>query len=378
MYVEQGCFIHLAEAVKAVVSIPVVAVGRIKSPHMADQVIAQEKADLVALGRSLLADPCWPNKADAGKVRQIRPCIGCCLGCIHAVFQLEPGGCVVNPDVGREYLLEDSLQLSEHPRNVLVLGAGPAGLAASRMLTLRGHQVTLCEAKTHPGGALGLAAKTPGRGELADVLKYFMEELRRLQVDIRCDRPMDEGLLKEVSPDEVVLATGSLPDMPMLKGLFQTEMQLCTVIDVLEEKAVPGQQVIVWGGNQAGLVLADHLAGKGSSVTVLTRRGHFAEDMSANDRYYLRERLKRQQVTLIKEVKVQAFLKDGVQFRKAGQMHRLNGFHTVILADTFVPLRDCANSIKQSGRRVHFIGDAKKPRHLMYAISEGEELGRSL
>lgn len=378
MYVEQGCFIHLAEAVKAVVSIPVVAVGRIKSPSMADQVIAEEKADLVALGRSLLADPWWPSKADAGKVRLIRPCIGCCLGCIHAVFQLEPGGCVVNPDVGREYLLQDPLPLSEHPRKVLVLGAGPAGLAAARMLTLRGHLVTLCEAKSRPGGALGLAAKAPGRGELADVLKYFMEELNRLQVDIRCDRPMDEGLLKELSPDEVVLATGSLPDMPMLKGLFQTEMQLCTVIDVLEEKAVPGRRVIVWGGNQAGLVLADHLAGLGSSVTVLTRRSHFAEDMSANDRYYLRERLKRQPVTLIKEVKVQAFLKDGVQFITAGQTHILNGFHSVVLADTFVPLRDCANAIKQSGRRVHFIGDAKKPRHLMYAISEGEELGRSL
>jgi 2,4-dienoyl-CoA reductase-like NADH-dependent reductase (Old Yellow Enzyme family) len=102
MYVAQGCFIHLAEAVKQKVKIPVVAVGRIKVPKMAERIIQEEKADVVALGRSLLADPQWPAKADAGTVQLIRPCIGCCLGCIHAVLQLEPGGCVVNPDVGRE------------------------------------------------------------------------------------------------------------------------------------------------------------------------------------------------------------------------------------------------------------------------------------
>ncbi|MEJ2038428.1 MAG: FAD-dependent oxidoreductase, partial [Desulfosarcinaceae bacterium] len=299
-------------------------------------------------------------------------------GCIHTVFQLEPGGCVVNPDVGREYLLEDPLPLTENPCRVLVAGAGPAGLAAARMLTLRGHRVTLCEAKGQTGGALGLAAKAPGRDELGDVLKYFMEELERLKVDLRLSTPLDEILLQAVSPDEVVLATGSLPDMPLLKGLFQTGMQLCTAVEILEEKAVAGKRVIVWGGNQAGLILADHLAGQDREVTVLNRRGHFAEDMSANDRFYLRERLKRQQVTLIKEVKVQTFLKDGVRFRTAGRSHTLEGFDTVVLADTFVSLRDCANPAKQLGLRVHFIGDAKQPRHLMYAISEAEELGRSL
>jgi len=111
MYVPQGCFVDLAAAVKAKVSVPVVAVGRIKSPRLAEQIIAEEKADMVALGRSLLADPWWPAKADAGAVRRIRPCIGCCLGCIHTVLRLEPGGCVVNPDVGREYLLKS---LSEY------------------------------------------------------------------------------------------------------------------------------------------------------------------------------------------------------------------------------------------------------------------------
>jgi hypothetical protein len=134
----------------------------------------------------------------------------------------------------------------------------------------------------------------------------------------------------------------------------------------------------VWGGNQAALVLADDLATRGKSVTVLNRKAHFAEEMSSNDRYYLRERLKRGGVMLYKNVHGLAFSADGARFRAAGQAAELSGFDAVVLADTFVSLREAANLAKGHRARVHFIGDAKQPRHLMYAISEGEELGREL
>jgi 2,4-dienoyl-CoA reductase-like NADH-dependent reductase (Old Yellow Enzyme family) len=378
MYVEQGCFVHLAEAVKKRVSIPVVAVGRIKSPDMADAIIRNNKADMIALGRSLLADPQWPNKAKSGSVRTIRPCIGCCLGCIHAVLQLEPGGCVVNPDVGREYLLPDSIEPVAEPKKYLVVGAGPAGLAAARMLALRGHTVTVCDQQAEVGGALRLASKPPGRAELMDILNYFVEELIRLKVDVRLNSPVAEELLQALFPDEVILATGSLPDMPMIKGLYQTDMQVCTVTELLAETLDVGFRVLVWGGNQAGLVLADDLAARGKSVTVLNRREHFAEEMSSNDRYYLRERLKRGGVKLYKNVRLHSFLSDGVLFHAGDQPMELRGFESVVLADTFVSLREAANLIKLHRGRIHFIGDARQPRHLMYAINEGEELGRTL
>ena len=378
MYVEQGCFVHLAEAVKKLVSIPVVAVGRIKSPDMADAIIRNNKADMIALGRSLLADAQWPNKAKSGSVRTIRPCIGCCLGCIHAVLQLEPGGCVVNPDVGREYLLSDGIEPVAEPKKCLVVGAGPAGLAAARMLALRGHTVTVCEQQAEVGGALRLASKPPGRSELMDILNYLVEELIRLKVDVRLNSPVAEGMLKALSPDEVILATGSLPDMPMIKGLYQTDMQVCTVTELLAETLEVGSRVLVWGGNQAGLVAADDLAARGKSVTVLNRREHFAEEMSSNDRYYLRERLNRGGVKLYKNAHVHSFLSDGVLFRAGDQTMELRGFESVVLADTFVSLREAANLIKLHRERIHFIGDARRPRHLMYAINEGEELGRTL
>ena len=378
MYVEQGCFVHLAAAVKRQVSIPVVAVGRIKRPEMAEAILRDQQADMIALGRSLLADPQWPNKARRGAVRAIRPCIGCCLGCIHAVFQLEPGGCVVNPDVGREYLLPGGIEPASHPKKCLVAGAGPGGLAAARMLALRGHAVTVCDPQAQPGGALRLASKPPGRSELMDILNYFVEELAGLNVEVRLNSAFDAALLREVAPEEVILATGSLVDTPMIKGLYRTDMQVCTVTELLGGTLDVGLRVLVWGGNQAGLVLADDLAAKGKSVTVLHRKEHFAEEMSSNDRYYLRERLKRGGVKLYKKVHVDAFLADGVRFRAGDQAMELRGFESVVLADSFVSLREVANLLKGHPAGVHFIGDAKQPRHLMYAISEGEELGRSL
>jgi 2,4-dienoyl-CoA reductase-like NADH-dependent reductase (Old Yellow Enzyme family)/thioredoxin reductase len=377
MYTQQGCFIHLAEAVKQVVKIPVVAVGRIKSPQLACEVIESGKADMVALGRSLLADPQWPLKARSGKVDRIRPCIGCCLGCIHAVLQLEPGGCVVNPDVGREFLLEDTAE-AVSPRTVLVVGAGPAGLAAARMATLQGHQVTVCEQSDHVGGALHYAAMAPGRGEVGDIIGYFEAALKSLGVDLRLDTALDASLIDSVSPDTVILATGSLVDIPMLKGLIQTRLGVCTATELYAEKIDIGPRVVVWGGNQAGLVTADYLAERGKHVVVLSRKAHFAEEMSSNDRFYLRERLKAGGVELYKKVVVERFTQDGVVFHIGDRVVTLAEFDSVVLAEPFVAVRQAANLLKGVGADVVFVGDAKRPRHVMYAISEGEEAARAL
>ena len=170
VYAPQGCFVHLAEAVKQVVSLPVVAVGRIKHADMADRIIAEGRADAVAMGRALLADPELPNKARLNGAA-IRPCIGCCLGCIHAVLQLEPGGCVVNPDVGREYLLKNE-DPADASRVVLVVGGGPAGMEAARVAAERGHQVTLMEAAAELGGQFRLAGLQPRRGQILDLLDW--------------------------------------------------------------------------------------------------------------------------------------------------------------------------------------------------------------
>ncbi len=376
MYVEHGCFIHLAEAVKKVVNIPVVGVGRIKSAELADRLIKEGKADAIAMGRSLLADPELPNKARNGNLADVRPCIGCCLGCIHAVLALEPGSCVINPQVGREYLLKEN-DKTDTPKSILVVGAGPAGMALAGITAQRGHTVALCEEKGTIGGLLRLAALPPGRGEIGDILSYLNRELEKQGVDLRLNTALTPELLDQIKPDTVVLTTGSLPDMPIIKGLFKTGMDLCTVTEVLEGKLV-GDRVLVLGGNQAGLVLTDYLAEKGKEVVVLNRKKHFAEEMSANDRFYLRERLKRENVKLVKQVTIKNFSDDGVTFVANGETVVLEGYDSVVVAEAMTPVRDAKNFLKDRDIEIHMIGDAKAPRNLMLAMSEAEELGREL
>jgi NADPH-dependent 2,4-dienoyl-CoA reductase/sulfur reductase-like enzyme len=260
----------------------------------------------------------------------------------------------------------------------LVVGAGPAGMAAARMASLHGHSVVLCEQDANPGGALRWAGRPPGRSDFLELVEFFREELAHLPVDLRYGAALDQKLLDEVRPEVAILATGSLPEIPMLKGLYQTKMQLCTVTDVLSGEAQTGRRVMVWGGNQAGLVLADHLASKGCEVVLLHPHNHFGEEMSSNDRFYLRERLTRGKVKLFKEVVVETFLADGVRIHAAGTLHVLSEFDTLVLADRFAPMREAANLFKGREIQIHFIGDAKQPRHLMYAISEAEEIGRAL
>ncbi len=331
---------------------------------------------MVAMGRSLIADPMLPNKALAGKLNTIRPCVGCCLGCIHAVLAREPGGCVVNPEVGREYLM-DADEKTAFPKRVLVMGAGPAGLAAARQAAGRGHQTTLIEEKGHIGGLLRLAARVPGRGELMDIVDFLSCEIERLGVALRLNTKLDDALLEALAPQVVILASGSLPDMPIIKGLFTTKMDLCTVVEVLEGK-ITGDRVIVLGGGQSGLVTADFLAEKGREIAVLNRKRHFAEEMSSNDRFYLRERLKKETVRLFKQVKVTAFTDDGVDFTSAGTPQTLQGFDSVVVAEGMAPVRDLKQMLAGKALDVHVVSDAKEPRNLMLAISEAEEMVRSL
>ncbi|MBA3008745.1 MAG: NAD(P)/FAD-dependent oxidoreductase [Proteobacteria bacterium] len=377
MYTPQGCFVHLAEAVKKTVNIPVITVGRIKDPEHANGILGEGKADMISMGRSFLADPQYPRKAREGKFSQIRPCVGCCLGCIHAVLAKEPGSCVVNPDVGREYKLKEA-QDTKVPLKILVVGAGPAGMAAARMFALHGHKTLVCEKESVLGGLLALAAIAPGRGELEDILKFFRKEMDRLKVEIRYDTPLSAALLDEIRPDKVILATGSLPDMPVIKGLFQTKMAVITNVDLLRKKEKPGNKVVVLGGGMTGLIVADFLADQGKQVVVLNRKKSFAEEMSSNDRYYLRERLKEGKVVLYKNVAIQAFTDDGAIFKSNGKPHTLTGFDTVVISEKQQSIRDAKQLEKNTPAEFYFIGDARSPRHLMYCISEAEEIARSV
>jgi 2,4-dienoyl-CoA reductase-like NADH-dependent reductase (Old Yellow Enzyme family)/thioredoxin reductase len=377
MYADWGCFAHLAAEVKKEVSIPVIAIGRIKNPQLADQIIKEGKADMVAMGRAHLADPEIANKAQSGKIADIRPCLGCCLGCQNQVALSESASCVMNPEVNREYLFKGQEKLTT-PKKILVVGAGPAGLAVSRMAALRGHKVIICEERGYIGGMLRLAAVPPRRSELMDLVEYYQKELDTLHVEIRLNVNLDKQLIDSINPDAVVLATGSVPKIPQIEGLFDTEMEIHGLVDVLKGDSLLGDRVIVLGGDQAGLEVADFLAEKGKKIVVLHQEEHFATEMPANDRTYLRERLKRPSVQLYKNVVIKQFLPKGLIFRSGDKEISVNDIEDLVISNGMRYFRKAKDLFEDRHVEFHIIGDAKSPRNLLYSQTEADELGRSI
>ena len=372
MYADFGCFAHLAEAIKKRVTIPVIAVGRIKDPRMADQLIASGKADLVAMGRAHLADPELARKAREGRFDEIRPCIGCCRGCIDSVFALQEASCVMNPEVGREYLLKD-LPMPKEKKKVLVVGAGPAGLAAAHLAAERGHSVTVLERENEIGGIVRLSSKAPGRAETLDLVNFHHKRLKRLGVKVLLGEQPDEALVENLNPDLIFLTTGGRPELPQIPGLFDAEIDIYTVLDVLAGAALRGDNVTVLGGGMAGLQLADFLVEQGKKVVVLHRGEHFAEEMSPNDRTYLRERLKRPEVKLYKQVQQIDFGNQMFSFRCKGTRHTIEKVESFVIAEKLRPDRSASRFFERMGRKIIVIGDAKKARELLDTQSEADE-----
>ncbi|HSO59696.1 MAG TPA: FAD-dependent oxidoreductase [Desulfobacterales bacterium] len=376
MYVPFGCFAHLAEAVKQVVSIPVIAVGRIKDPLMADRLIAEGRADMVSMGRAHLADPDLAGKAAQGRLHLLRPCIGCCRGCIENVLALNEATCVMNPELGREYLLGKPKPAAV-PRKILVVGAGPAGLACARLLALRGHHVVVVEERSQAGGALVYAAAPPGRVELWEMVEYFLAELKRLGVEIRLDTVIDEDLAAELAPAVAVVASGANPRLPELAGLFDSGLELFTVLDVLSGEAAPGARVVVLGSDQAAMVTADFLAQGPREVAVLGGE-HFAPELAPNDRTSLRQRLAKAGVRLYKRAFIREFLGGGLVIEHQNGRETLTGFRDVVIAEGFRPERRAAEMFGRLGIETHLLGDAKSPRTLLEITAEADELARAL
>ncbi len=214
-YVAEGVFVHLAEAVKAEVQVPVIAVGRIRSAEMAAQVIDQKKADLVSMGRALIADPELPNKVRQGLLEEIAPCISC-NRCIQALRQGQVR-CAVNPEVGNEARFRVSP--AKGPKKVWVVGGGPGGLKAAEIAARRGHYVTLFEKNDFLGGRMRLAAIPPHKGVINQFLDYLERTIKALNVDIRLKAEVQAEQVSVERPAAIVAATGSRPSPPPCPGV---------------------------------------------------------------------------------------------------------------------------------------------------------------
>jgi 2,4-dienoyl-CoA reductase-like NADH-dependent reductase (Old Yellow Enzyme family) len=196
------------KAFKQALKVPVMIAGRIRTPEEAEQVIAEGTADIVAMARTWIADPDWGAKVESGNAHRIRPCMSCNQACVGYVFRGMPGSCVLNPVAGRESELGDA-GTTIQPRTVAVIGGGPAGLEAARVLALRGHRVALYEKDATLGGQFRLAVNAPHRAEMKPALAWWQDELERLQVRVHLNQTVTNE--SDVEADTVIWATGARP-----------------------------------------------------------------------------------------------------------------------------------------------------------------------
>jgi len=369
--IRHGWIVHFAEEVKKVVDVPVITVGRINDPLLAETIIAGKKADLVAMGRASLADPELPKKAAAGRFADINGCIGCLQGCIGMISRGQPATCLVNPTLGKEEELR--IKPADRKRRVLIAGAGPAGMEAAMVAGKRGHEVHLFEKADRLGGQFYTASIPPSKGEIGGFIVWQKKQLEENRVSVHLNAELTEEIVIGQNPDVVVLATGSTPVTPHWPGVKRANV--VTAQDVLEGRTEVGRSVAVIGGGMVGSETASHLANHGKEVTMVEMLPEIAADVNARSRPFLLKDLAEQNVKVYVNATVKEVLVDGLRIERDSREEKIGPFDTVVLAVGVEPCNDLRSKLEGKVARLITIGDALSPRKALEAIAEGYQTG---
>lgn len=361
---------HASEEIRKHVHIPVATVARINEPWVADELIADGKADICMIGRANLCDSEFANKAREGRTDDIRPCIGCGR-CLTGIMFGKPIACTVNPSVETNDIDEADVK-----KKVLVIGGGPAGMEAAYVAKKRGHEVVLCEKENELGGLLRLAAVPISKQELCKVIKFMARRLNNEGIDVRTGCEVTPQMLEdEFKGYEIICSTGAKPkEIEVFKQFKQT----MTADDILSGRKFPGRKIVILGGGSVGCETADYLAPlvndlfpANRDVTVIEMTGSLMTGDGGAAKSRLTQRLMSKGVKLLLNAQVKKVDESTITYEQDGEEHTIKDADTLVFAVGYTPT-------KVEYENAHYIGDCDKVGNLKDAISGAYQLARSL
>lgn len=371
MSLPRGCLVHLAARIKQAVTVPVIAAGRLDDVDLAERVLAEGRADLIAIGRALIADADWPRKAQEGRVAEIRPCISC-NACVDLVARAEVARCAVNPEVARE--LTWVIEPAGRPRRVMVVGSGPAGMEAARIARLRGHEVSIWEHDAELGGKLEIASLAPSKGEVLRFRDYQARRLAELGVEIHTGVEVTAETVEEEDPDAVIVATGADPLVPPIPGIHGPSVVDAQQILLGRVPVERDERVVVVGGSATGCETAEYLLGRVGEISIVEMLPTVGQGIEQITRRKLLRELRERGVAILTESKVVMIEPDRVVYeRPDGRTQSLAADRVALAIGWRARGDELAGRLE--GREVHVPGDASRPADFVAAINAGADAG---
>jgi len=394
--VPSGAYVYLARSIKEAVDIPVMASNRLGDPIVAEKILRANSADLVCMGRPLIADPFLPEKASSGRLDEIVPCVGCNQVCFDNVFAGQPVGCMLNPMAGHEG--EITIEPAADKKKVVVIGGGPAGMKAASVTAARGHKVVLIEERDELGGQLQVVRETPEKEDFGKIITSLVNEVNKAGVEVKTGVRATKETVKNEQPDVVIVATGAEPSTPPIPGIDR--FNVVQAWDYIRgDKEAKGKNIVVIGGNATGCEAALLLAKEGTidsetlsflfyheaeepeklrerftrgakNVTVIDMLPRLADNAGRTTRWALLKDLKNFHVKMMSSTEVTEITDDGVEVKRDEEKAILSA-DTIILAVGAKSRNELHEELKDEGVDLHLIGDARFPRKIIEAISEG-------